>query len=165
MGQYIINLFQGMSWLTISLLLAGVLLCAVEVFVPKFGLAGWLGIGLTLIGISSYYIDGFKFIQIVGILVIIALFLAFVILIDVIIKGFKDKKEKEAKERLSFENSDAEFKILMWKYGKAVSRISKGGTVEIGNNLYYAISNEIISEGTMIQVIGVQNNALVVKAV
>ena len=46
MEQYIINLFQNMSLLTIALLGAGILLCIIEVFVPKVGLSGILGIVL-----------------------------------------------------------------------------------------------------------------------
>ena len=37
MQQYIIGLFQDMSWLTIALLGAGILLCSIEVCVPKIG--------------------------------------------------------------------------------------------------------------------------------
>ena len=83
MGQYIVNLFQDMTILTIALLSAGVLLCIVEVFVPKVGLTGILGLALMVLGFSSYYIDGFKFHQIISLITIITfvLFLALAIIV------------------------------------------------------------------------------------
>ena len=87
MEQYIIGLFQNMSILTIALLGSGVLLCIIEVFVPKIGLTGMLGIILVGTGISSYYIDGFKANQIVGILAIIAVILGFFIVIELILES------------------------------------------------------------------------------
>ena len=87
MEQYIIGLFQNMSILTIALLCSGVLLCVIEVFVPKIGMIGILGIILVGAGISSYYLDGFKANQIIGILSIIVLVLGFFILIELILES------------------------------------------------------------------------------
>ena len=87
MGQYIVNLFQDMTLLTIVLLSAGVLLCIIEVFVPKVGLTGLLGVVLMTVGFSSYYIDGFRLKHIISLLAIIALVLALFIMIELILES------------------------------------------------------------------------------
>ena len=89
MEQYIVGLFQNMSILTIALLSAGVLLCVIEVFVPKVGLSGLLGISLVVTGMSSYYLDGFKVKQMVGLLSIIALVLAIFIFVELLLEAKK----------------------------------------------------------------------------
>ena len=163
MEQYIIGLFQNMSILTIALLSAGVLLCVIEVFVPKVGLSGLLGISLVVTGISSYYIDGFKIKQIVGLLSIIALILAIFIFIELMLEAKGVINNPNRYKFRTYNESSQKLSNLVGSYGKAVTNIDLGGTVEINGNLYYAISNTPINSGVFVQVIGVQNNALLVK--
>ena len=164
MEQYIINLFQGMSWLTIALLSAGVLLCVIEVFVPKVGLTGILGIVLLVTGMSSYYIDGFDIKQMVIMLSIIALVLALFIFIELILEAKGVIHNPNRHKLRTYNDTNDKLRALVGNIAKAVTNIDLGGTVEIDGNLYYAISNTKIVAGSVVQVIGVQNNALVVKA-
>jgi len=163
MEQYIISLFQDMSLLTIALLGAGILLCIVEVFVPKVGLTGLLGMLLIASGLSSYYIDGFKLKQIVGILSIIALVLAIFICIELVLESKGIIKNPNRYKFRTYNESSASLNDLVGYFGKAVTNIDLGGTIEINGTLYYAVSSSYIAKGSVVQVIGVQNNALVVK--
>ena len=163
MEQYIVGLFQNMSILTISLLGAGVLLCVIEVFVPKVGLAGLLGIVLVVTGMSSYYIDGFKIKQMVGLLSIITLVLAIFIFIELLLESKGRINNPNRYKLRTYNNPREKLNDLVGSYGKAVTNIDLGGTIEIDGNLYYAISQTPINSGVFVQVVGVQNNALVVK--
>ncbi|MBQ7880619.1 MAG: hypothetical protein IJ358_02095 [Clostridia bacterium] len=164
MEQYIIGLFQEMSWLTIALLSAGMLLCIFEVFVPKVGLTGILGIALLCTGMSSYYIDGFKLNQLLGMLSIIALLLAVFIVIELILEAKGVIKNPNRYKLRTYQDDNKHLNELVGSIGKAVTNIDLGGTIEIDGKLYYVISDACIASGSVVQIIGVQNNALVVKA-
>ena len=163
MDQYIINLFQDMSLLTVALLGAGLLLCVVEVFLPKFGLSGILGIALIGTGMSSYYIDGFKVKQMVGLLAIITLILAMFIVIELILESKGIIKNPDRYRLRTYNEPYVTLRNMVGRVGKAITNIDLGGTIEIDGKLYYAVSNIIIVKGSMVSVIGVQNNSLVVK--
>lgn len=162
MEQYIINLFQNMSLLTITLIGAGLLLCIIEVFVPKIGLAGLLGIVLMGVGFSSYYIDGFKLNQMISLLAIIALILALFIMIELILES-KGVIKNPDRYKFRTYNPVEQLNSLIGKKGKAITNIDLGGTIEINGKLYYAISNSGIAKGSIVEVIGVQNNTLLVR--
>ena len=162
MEQYIIGLFQNMSLLTMVLLGAGILLCVIEVFVPKVGRTGVLGIALLACGLSSYHLDGFKFKQLIGMLSIIALVLALFIMIELVLEG-KGVIRNPNRHKFRTYNTKPTLNDLVGKYGKAITNIDLGGTIEIDGHLHYAISDVRISAGRLVQIIGVQNNALVVK--
>lgn len=162
MEQYIIGLFQNISWLTIALLSAGVVLCVVEVFVPKVGLTGLFGIALLICGVSSYRIDGFNFKQIIGIISIIALILAVAILIETILEH-KGIIKNPNRYKFRTYNTENPLKALISKTGNAITNIDLGGTVEVDGKLYYAISSSPIIKDKIVQVVGVQDNALIVK--
>jgi len=165
MEQYIIELFQDVSILTVTLLIAGVLLCVIEVFVPKFGLTGVLGVMLIGTGVSSYYLDGFKFKQIIGILLIISIILAVAIFIELWLEAKGIIKNPNKHELRTYKNTGEKLNYLIGATGKVVTNIDLGGTVEINGKLYYCVSDTPIMAGSSVQVIGVQNNALKVKAI
>ena len=160
MTQYIINLFQNMSILTAALIGAGVLLCIVEVFVPKIGLTGLLGVALLATGFSSYYIDGFKLKQIVSLLSIIALVLALCIMIELILES---KGKIKNHNRYQFRNPARQsLNDLIGMGGRAYTNIDMGGTIDIDGKLYYATASVRIAQGSLVEVVGVQGNSLVV---
>lgn len=163
MLEYLIGLFQDMSLLTAVLLAAGVLLCIIEAFVPKIGLTGLLGVCLLGCGISSYYIDGFKVNQIIGILSIIALLLAIFIMIALVLESKGVIRNPNRYQFRSFNDIVFSLNDLIGKQGKAITSINLGGTIDIEGKLYYAISDKPIASGSIVQIIGVQNNALVVR--
>ncbi len=162
MGQYIVNLFQDMTLLTAVLLGAGFILCVVEVFVPKVGLSGLLGLALLGTGLSSYYIDGFKVSQLISLLSIIALILTLFIMIELILES---KGVIKNPNRYKFRTYNIAISIydLVGKRGKAITNIDLGGTVEVAGKLYYATTSTTILAGQFVQIIGVNNNALIVK--
>lgn len=162
MGQYIINLFQDMSLLTIALIGAGLLLCIIEVFVPKVGLTGLLGIVLMGVGFSSYYIDGFKLSQMISLLAIIALVLALFIMIELILES-KGVIKNPNRYKIRTYNPTEQLNNLIGKKGKAITNIDLGGTIEINGKLYYAISSSGIARDSIVEVVGVQNNTLLVR--
>lgn len=163
MMDYIINLFQGMSLLTIALLGAGVLLCIAEVFVPKIGLTGILGIALLGTGMSSYYIDGFKFQQMVALLSIVALIIALFIFIELILESKGIIHNPDRYKLRTYNEPSSQLNALVGRIGKAVTNINLGGTIDIDGKLYYAISSMNITVDSLVQVVGVENNALIVK--
>ena len=159
MYQYITQMFQNMSLLTAVLLGAGLFLCIIEVFVPKIGLAGLLGIVLLGLGTSSYYIDGYKLKDIIGILSIVAIVLAVFIVIELILES---KGIIKNPNRYKFRTYQPSLNELIGKVGKAYTNIDMGGTIDIEGKLYYAISNTNIEQGAYVEVIDVQGSSLFV---
>ena len=161
MEQYIISLFQNIGLLTAVLLGAGVLLCMVEVFVPKVALTGVLGIVLTATGVSSYYMDGFRLNQILGLLSIITLVIVVCVGVKFVLesKGIIKNPNRNKFRTCGTQNLNN----LIGNFGKVITNIDLGGTIEIYGRTYYAISDTKIEIGRIVQVVGVQNNALVVK--
>ena len=159
MEQYILGLFQQMSLLTAVLLGAGVLLCVIEVFVPKVGVVGFLGIALTALGMSSYYIDGFKLKQLVSLLSIIAFVLALFIMIELVLEG---KGVIKNPDRYKFRTYSNSINDLIGKVGKAYTNIDLGGTIDIDGKLYYAVASAPIEQGCFVKVVAINNNKLVV---
>ncbi len=163
MGQYLIGLFQGISLLSAVLLGAGTLLCIVEVFVPKIGLTGFLGMVLSGAGFSSYYIDGFKLNQMIGLLAIMALAIGLFMVLELILEGKGVIKNPNRYRLRTYNNTAFNLASLVGRSAKAITNINLGGTIEIDGTLYYAISSQSIAKGCIVQVIGVQNNVLMVK--
>lgn len=163
MINYITNLFQDMSLLTMVLLGAGVLLCVCEVFVPKFGITGVLGIVLLGTGMSSYYIDGFKFSQMVALLSIIALILALFVFIELILESKGVIHSPNRYKFRTYNGPSSQLNAIVGRIGKAVTNINLGGTIDVDGKLYYAISSMNIAVDSLVQVVGVENNALIVK--
>ena len=149
-----------MSLLTIALLGAGALLCIIEVFVPKIGLTGLLGIVLLVAGGSSYYIDGYRLKEFLGLGVILALGLALVVFIELFLEN---KGVIHNPNRYKLRTYTNPLLDLVGKSGKAITNIDLGGTIEIDGKLYYAISTSVIFKDNIVQVIGVDGNSLVVK--
>lgn len=162
MEQYIIDLFQNMSILTIVLLSAGVVLSIVEVFVPKVGFTGLLGMALMVCGFSSYYIDGFKIHQIITMVTLITFVLALCIMLELILESKNIIKNPDRYKFRTY-NEQSQLSELVGKTGRAVTNIDFGGTIDIEGKLYYCISSNVIAKGTNVQVIGINNNTLIVK--
>ena len=161
MEQYIINLFTNISLLTAVLLSMGVLLCIVEVFVPKIGLTGILGCSLIAVGFTSYYMDGFKFKQIITLLSIIAFVIAVFIMIELILES-KGVIKNPHRHKFRAINLLRSIDLLVGKDGVAYTNIDKGGTIDIDGKLYYAVSNNYIPQASRVVVVGTENNYLIV---
>ena len=161
MGQYIIGLFTNMSLLTAILIGAGVLLCAVEIFVPKIGLIGILGCSLVALGFTSYYIDGFAVKQVISLLSIIAFVLALLIMVELILEG-KGVIKNPNRHHFRTIKIQTSLDALVGKEGKAYTNIDKGGTIDVDGKLYYAVSDDIILQGSQVIVVKVESNYLVV---
>ena len=161
MEQYILNLFTNMSLLTAILIGVGVLLCVVEIFVPKIGLTGILGFVLIVLGFTSYYIDGFKPNQIISLVSIIAFVLAVFIMIEMILES-KGVIKNPHRRKFRTIGAHQTFETLIGKVGKAYTNIDKGGTIDIDGKLYYAVSNNFIPQGASVTIVTADNNYLVV---
>lgn len=155
-------MFASMGILTAVLLSAGVLLCLIEVFVPKFGITGVLGIFMVVLGASSYYIDGVQWKYFIGLVTIIMLVLSIAICIELVL---------EARHKISNPNrhqfrtyKDVPLTSLIGSFAKAVTNIDMGGTIEINGKMYYAIANAKVDAGKLVEVIGVNGTALIVRA-
>jgi membrane-bound ClpP family serine protease len=161
MEQYIIGLFTNISLLTAILIGAGVLLCIVEVFVPKIGLTGILGCSLVVLGFASYYMDGFKVKQIVSLLLIVAFVIALFIMIELILesKGIIKNPDRYKFRAIGIQHS---LDGLIGGVGKAYTSINKSGTIDIDGKLYYAVSNDPIIKGSDVHIVGAGNNYLIV---
>jgi membrane-bound ClpP family serine protease len=134
----------------------------VEIFIPKVGFTGLLGMALMICGFSSYYIDGFKIYQIVSIVIIITFILAFCIMLELILES-KNIINNPDRYKFRTYNEQSQLSELVGKTGRAVTNIDFGGTIDIGGKLYYSISSNVIAKGTNVQVIGINNNTLIVK--
>ena len=163
MEQYIINLFQNMSLLTVVLICAGVLLCVAEIFVPKIGLIGVLGAIMITSGLSSYYVDGFRVAQLITMGLIITVILAIFIMIELILESKGVIKNPKRHEFRTY--NQPSLIDLVGKTGLAYTNIDLGGTIDVEGRLYYATSSSPIKQGSVVKIIAVDNNSLVVKGV
>ena len=161
MEQYIIGLFTNMSLLTAVLIGAGVLLCSVEVFVPKIGLTGILGCALVCLGFTSYYIDGFRYKQIISLLSIITCIWIILITVELILEG-KGIIKNPNRHKFRTINIDRLFESVIGKEGKAYTNIDRGGTIDVNGKLYYGVSDSFISQGSQVIVVAVEGKHLVV---
>ena len=161
MEQYIIGLFTNISLLTAILIGAGTVLCIIEVFVPKIGLTGILGCSLIVLGFTSYYIDGFKVKQVISLLSIISFIIALFIMVELILEG-KGIIKNPNRYRFRAIIIRQALTNLIGKEGKAYTNIDRGGTIDIDGKLYYATSDNPISQGSNVQVVWAENNYLVV---
>lgn len=163
MLEYFVNMFEGISLLTAVLLSAGVLLCLVEVFLPKIGLSGFLGIIILILGISSYYIDGFRWKYLIGLATMIMLVLSLAISIELILEA-NHKISNPDRYKLRTYHPQDELAQLIGSFAKTVTNIDMGGTVEVNGKMFYAIANTKIDAGKLVEVIGVNGTALIVRA-
>lgn len=163
MLEYFVNMFDGISLLTAVLLSAGILLCIAEIFVPKIGLTGFLGIIILILGGSSYYIDGFKLKYFIGLITIIMLVLSLAICIELVLEA-THKISNPDRYKFRTHHAKPDLTRLIGSFAKAVTNIDMGGTVEINGKMYYAIANTKIEAGKLVEVIGVNGTALIVRA-
>lgn len=162
MLNYFINMFEGMSLLTAVLLSAGVLLCIAEIFLPKIGFSGFLGFFMFLAGISSYYIDGFGWKYIVGLSTMVMLLLSLAICIELLCEA-KGKIHNPDRYKLRTYPLHQDLTSLIGSFATAVTNIDLGGTVAINDKMYYAIANNPISAGKLVEVIGTNGSAIIVR--
>ena len=161
MEHFVIELFNNMSLLTAILIGVGILLCVVEIFVPKIGVTGILGFSLVIFGFTSYYIDGYKIKHIITLLSIIAFVIAIFIMIELVLesKGIIKNPHRRKFRTISIQQS---FNSLIGKVGKAYTNIDMGGTIDVDGKLYYALSDTFITQGSEVSVVAVDGNSLVV---
>lgn len=162
MLNYFVNMFEGISLLTAVLLSAGVLLCLAEIFLPKIGFSGLLGFLMLLTGFSSYYIDGYRWKYIVGLGTIIMLLLCVAICVELICEA-KGKIHNPNRYQLRTYPLNKDLTTLIGSFATAVTNIDLGGTVSINDKMYYAIANSPIPAGKLVEVIGVNGSALIVR--
>lgn len=162
MLEYFLDMFNGMSLLTAVLLSAGLLLCLAEVFLPKVGLSGLLGVVMLALGVSSYYIDGANWKYIVGIATIAMLVLSIAICIELVLES-KGKIRNPNRRKIRTYPLQEDLTGLIGNFAKAVTNIDMGGTVEINGKMYYAMANSRVEAGKIVEVIGVNGTALIVR--
>lgn len=163
MMQFILSLFQGMSLLTMVLMGASMMLCVIEVFVPKFGITGIFGIALMTMGFSSYYIDGFRIKPMIALLALITIILSLFIMVELVLESKGVIVNPNRYELRPYPLTINQLNSLIGCQGVTVTNVNLGGKIEIDGKLYDAVGVNNIAKGSVVKVVGVRNNQLIVK--
>ncbi len=160
-----IELFSNISILTIVLFVAGILLIAIEMHVPGFGVFGILGVIVLVVDI---FVTAKTVLQ--GLIMTAALFVIIVVILAVLAsfaskgrlpKGFVLKDSTSADQGFS---GTEDMKYLIGKSGKVLSILRPVGSVDLdGVKLDVVTRGEYIPKDTMVEVIEVEGNRIVVR--
>ncbi len=160
------ELISNISVLSVVLFVVGLILIAIEMHLPGFGIFGVLGIIVLVIDIfitAETFVQGM--IMTAAFFVIIAVVLA--ILISFASKGRLLPKGLTLKESTSAElgfSGTEDMKYLIGKTGKAVTVLRPVGSVDLdGVKLDVVTRGEYIPKDTVVEVIEVEGNRIVVR--
>ncbi len=154
--------------LIIVMFMVATLLIIAEVMFPSFGLLGMLAAGSFLVAILESFAmgdqQGYTAVGAAVVVIPCAIAGGFYILNHtplgnrLILKG-------PDHEQLQGQGADKSLASFVGKIGKAQTPLAPGGTVEIGDTTFSAVSHgEFIDQGTPVRVIQVKGNRVVVAS-
>jgi membrane-bound ClpP family serine protease len=177
-----IHLFQGtVEWLEILLILAGIVCLAAELFVlPGFGVFGVTGlillaIGLLLAGQTFVFptndYQWHRTAQGIGQLglIVMSLFVAAIVFRKQLanlpmVRWFALQPPKTDQDLVEMEHAMEELRSFIGWHGTTISRCNPSGKASIGDRVFSVVSHGAwIDEDSEVEVVGLQENTLIVK--
>lgn len=153
-----------MWWITVGLILAGIVLMLVEMLlVPGVGIAGVFS--LLSLGASCWYT--FEYIgQAAGWWVTLAVLLMLVVMVVLILRNRTWKRFELKTEVNSQVNLEAR-KVRVGQTGLARTRLAPMGTGQFDKVTceVKSLDNSMVSAGTSIEVVAVEDNQVIVKPI
>ena len=155
------------SWIALLLFLLGLILCAVEIFIPGFGIFGILGIGSIVGSIFLTTPDVATAIKYSAIVIGVA-----IILLPIVIKVMSKRKffdKLTVKEQLTTEKGyiarDISLNDRVGAEGIALTVLRPAGTMELedGTRLDVVTRGDFIEQGARVKVVGIDGTWLIVS--
>lgn len=157
------------SWIALLLFLLGLILCAIEIFVPGFGIFGILGLASIVGSIFLTTPDIATAIQYSAIVLAIA-----VILTPILVKILSKRKffdKLMVKEQLTTEKGytarNQSLNERVGAEGTALTVLRPAGTMELpdGTHLDVVTRGDFIEQGAKVKVIGIDGTWLIVQEI
>ena len=163
------EIFTQMGWLPAVLLAVGLVLLAVEMFVPGFGFFGVTGSISLIAGVVVRICCGLNLAQslILILMVLGAMWLGLTIMIISAKYGFLSVSglfESKSTLPANYNKVEKTLKKLVGKSGKTVTKLSMAGKAKIRGKIYNVVSiNSYIEPNTNIKVVGIKDNNIMVR--
>lgn len=164
-----VEIFTQMSWISALLLVLGAVFLLVEVFVPGFGFFGITGILSLIAGIVVRICQGLNVTQSIA-LVLIAL--VFFVVVSIIMVGSASHGllgrtglfERKSSIAEDYNKVSKQYRKLVGKSGKAVTKINLAGKAKINGKIYDVMSiNSYIEVGQHVKVVEIKDNTIMVR--
>lgn len=165
------TLFADAGLVSAICLAIGLILCAVECFVPGFGFFGITGGVLVIFSIVYRMAIGGTWWHLLYMCLIVIVVLSVLVIIAIrsAKSGLLSKTpliEKTTALPTDYANNETNYGFLLEKEGVTLTICKPAGKVKIDDVEYQAISNgEYIEEGTNVKVIEVDGSTIIVKRI
>lgn len=170
MIESLTTLFQGTYGMITGICLAvGLVLLAIEIFIPGFGVCGITGITLLTFSVIFRVITSQDFVHFVYLLLIIVVGIGLTMLIAIRSARFgliskTPIVEKSTAIPSDYASNNKNFGYLLNKVGKTKTICKPSGKMEFDNIEYSVISNgDYIEAETPVRVIEVDGSTIIVK--
>ena len=171
MWQQFLELFADYGFVSMMVMIFGLVMCMIEVIVPGFGVFGILGSFFTIGGAISRMILGTNWMQILAMFILVVAIIAVSVLLVTIfarigLLGKVSIVQEKTVVPTDYEKPSKEQLKLVGKIGFAHTVFKPSGKLVLNGNIYDAISDgEFIEQGEKIKVVEIKNNNIIVKKV
>lgn len=155
------------TWVEVLLFLAGLILLAIEFFVPGFGLFGIAGIASILLSLFMTLGGGVSALSIMASGTVAAVIVFLILLKYLPSSGLWRRLvlRNELRSEQGYTASD-DLSPLIGQEGVVLTLLRPAGTVRIGEQVLDVVSEgRFIEPGVRVKVLGVQGNRIVVRAI
>ncbi len=170
MLESLTTLFQGTYGMVTGICLAvGLVLLAIEIFIPGFGVCGITGVTLLVFSVIFRVVTSQNYVHFFYLLLIIAVGVGLSLLIAIRSARFGLLSKTPIIENSSaiptdYASNNKNFGFLLNKVGCTKTICKPSGKMELDNIEYQVISNgDYIDAGTQVRVIEVDGNTIIVK--
>lgn len=170
MWSDIVALFEGYGAIPMIIMLAGIVLCIVEVFVPGFGAFGITGLSLSVCGIVVRMIMGASLTQfLIMILSAISLVVLAILIMLISAKAGAIRRspliENKTSISVNYGSDDKKLLKMLGKVTFATTEFKPSGKFDYNGEIFEARTNgEFIAKGSKIQIIEIQADKIIVKS-
>ena len=168
MWNEFILLFTNMGVLPLILIICGIILLAIEICVPGFGIFGILGFGSLFGAVIARAVEGASITQ-VCIMIILCLLVVFAMLALIPIitrKGILAKTGIVENGKVVDPNYVSEKENLIGKVGKTTCACRPAGSVEVDNEIYDCMSiNSYIGLNKTVEVVQIKDEIILIKEI
>ena len=163
------QIFTEMHWVTVLLLVLGVVLTFVELFVPGYGFWGVSGIISLIAGVAIRIYQGLNLAQsltlvliVIGFLVLMLMFMVYSAQYGILGKtGLFERRSTLSKD---YNKPERELRKLVGKNGKTISALNLGGQAKIRGKIYDVISiSSFIEPNSNIKVVEIKDDCIMVR--
>ena len=164
-----VEIFTQMRWVVALLLSVGAVFMIIEMFVPGFGFFGVTGALSLIAGVVVRICDGLNVTQSIALCLFVLVFFVVITLLMVsgVKRGMLGKSglfERRTSIPQDYNEVSKQYKKLVGKSGKAVTKIDLAGKAKIKGKIYDVMSiNSYIEIGQNVKVVQIKDNTIMVR--